>query len=121
VIAALAVGLAAIGLTATIGWWVSQRTRELGVRIALGASRAQVTRLVLRQGMALSLTGIGAGCLVAAGVTRYLEGWIYGVAPLDSMTFAGAAALMLLVAGCAIYVPMRRALGVDPVVALRTE
>jgi putative ABC transport system permease protein len=117
----MAVGLAAIGLMTTIGWWVSQRTRELGVRMALGASPAQVTRLVFRQVLTLGVTGIATGCLAAAGVTRYLEGWIYGVAPLDRTTFAAAAALMCILAACAIYVPMRKAISVDPAVVLRTE
>jgi putative ABC transport system permease protein len=121
VIAALAVGLAAIGLMATIGWWVRQRTRELGVRIALGATRGGVTRLVFRQGMTLALVGVGLGCAVSVGVTRYLTGWIYGVTPLDKPTFAGCATLMLLVAMCAVYLPVRRAASVEPVVALRAE
>lgn len=121
VIAALAVGLAAIGLMTTIGWWVRQRTRELGVRIALGASRGGVTSLVFRQGMTLAVLGVGLGCAAAAGVTRYLAGWIYGVTPLDVTTFVGCAALMLLIAASAVYLPVRRATTVDPVVALRTE
>jgi ABC-type antimicrobial peptide transport system permease subunit len=76
---------------------------------------------VLGQGMALGAMGVGTGCLLAAGVTRYLRGWIYGVAPMDGPTFAGAAALMLVVAACAICIPVRRALTIDPVVALRAE
>jgi putative ABC transport system permease protein len=121
VIAVLAVGLAAIGLMTTIGWWVRQRTRELGVRVALGASRAGVTRLVLRQGMTLAAIGVALGCAVAAGVTRFLTGWIYGVTPLDPATFTGAAIGMLVIAAIAVYVPVRRATAVDPVVALRAE
>ena len=121
VIATLAVGLAAIGLMTTIGWWVRQRTRELGVRIALGASPGGVMSLVFRQGMTLAVLGIGLGCAAAAGVTRYLAGWIYGVTPLDAATFVGCAVLMLLIAACAVYVPVRRATSVDPVVALRRE
>jgi hypothetical protein len=121
VIAALAVGLAAIGLMTTIGWWVRQRTRELGVRIALGASRGGVTSLVFRQGMTLAVLGVGLGCAVASGVTRYLAGWIYGVTPLDVTTFVGCAALMLLIAACAVYFPVRKATAVDPVIALRAE
>lgn len=120
-LAALAVGLAAIGLMATIGWWVRQRTRELGVRIALGATRGGVTTLVVRQGMTLAALGVGLGCAGAVGVTRYLTGWIYGVTPLDKATFAGCAALMLVVAACAVYFPVRKATSVDPVVALRAE
>jgi predicted permease len=121
IIAALAVGLAAIGLMATIGWWVRQRTRELGVRIALGASRTGVTRLVVRQGMTLAALGVALGCAAAAGLTRYLSGWIYGVTPLDAATFAGCAGTMLLVAAVAVYFPVRRATSLDPVTALRAE
>jgi putative ABC transport system permease protein len=121
VIAALAVGLAGIGLMTTIGWWVRQRRRELGVRIALGATRGGVTRLVLRQGMTVAVSGVVLGCVGAVGVTRYLSGWIYGVTPLDTATFAGCAVLMLVIAVCAVFIPVRQATSVDPVVALRTE
>lgn len=121
IFAALAVTLAAIGLMTTIGWWVNQRTRELGVRIALGATRGNVTRFVFRQGLALGAFGIAAGCAVAAGVTRFLTGWIYGVTPLDGPTFAGCALAMMAVAALAVYIPVRRATSVDPVVALRSE
>ena len=121
VFAALAVILAAAGLMTTMGWWVRQRSRELSIRVALGASRATVTRFVLRQGLTLAITGIAAGCLAAVWLARYLEGWIYGVTPLDASTFAAAAATMTLVATAAIYVPLRRALSVDPVIALKAE
>lgn len=121
VIAVLAVCLAAIGLMATIGWWVRQRTRELGVRVALGATRGRITALVLRQGMTIAGLGIALGCLAAMGLTRYLEGWIYGVTPLDATTFAGCAVLMLAVAVSAIYVPVRRATAIDPVIALKAD
>ena len=119
--AALAVGLAAIGLMTTIGWWVNLRTRELGVRVALGASRGQVGRLVFRQGLALGAAGIAAGCAIAAFATRYLAGSIYGVTPLDPRTFAGCALAMLVVSAAAVYLPVRRATAVDPVTALRVE
>jgi len=121
IFAVMAVALAGVGLMTTIGWWVSQRTRELGVRMALGASHGQLVRLVFRQGFALGVSGVAVGCLLAIAVTRYLEGWIYGITPLDALTFAGAASLMFAVIGVAISVPMRRALHVDPVVALRAE
>jgi hypothetical protein len=121
IIATLAVGLAAIGLMTTIGWWVRQRTRELGVRVALGATRGGVTKLVFRQGMTLAVLGVGLGCAVASGVTRYLTGWIYGVTPLDTATFAGCALGMIVIAAIAVYFPVRRATSVDPVVALRAE
>jgi putative ABC transport system permease protein len=121
IFAALAIGMAALGLFATIGWWVGQRTREVGVRMALGASPMRVRAFVLRQGLALTAAGVGAGLAGAAGLTRYLEGWIYGVSPLDTVTFVACAAGMLVVAGAAVLVPMRRATGVDPVTALRAE
>ena len=121
IFAALAVMLAAIGLMTTIGWWVNQRTRELGLRIALGATRGNVTRFVFRQGLTLGAAGIAVGCLVAAGVTRFLVGWIYGVTPLDGPTFAGCALAMTAVAALSVYIPVRRATSVDPVVALRAE
>ncbi len=121
VFAALAVVLAAIGLMTTIGWWVRQRTRELGVRIALGATRGAVTGLVFRQGLAIAAVGIAGGCAIATGTTRYLQSWIYGVTPLDLRTFAGCSAGMLVVAVVATYLPVRRATSVDPVVALRAE
>jgi putative ABC transport system permease protein len=121
VFAALAVILAAAGLMTTMGWWVRQRTRELSIRVALGASRSAVTRLVLRQGLAVAIAGIAAGCLAAAWLTRYLQGWIYGVTPLDAATFGAAAGILALVAAGAIYVPLRRALGVNPASALSAE
>jgi putative ABC transport system permease protein len=121
VFAALAVILAAAGLMTTMGWWVRQRTRELSIRVALGASRSAVTRFVLRQGLALAIAGIAAGCLAALWLTRYLEGWIYGVTALDALTFGAAAVAMCLVAAAAIYMPLRRALAVEPAAALSAE
>jgi ABC-type antimicrobial peptide transport system permease subunit len=104
----------------TIGWWVRQRTREMGVRVALGASRREIARLVVIQGLALAGTGIAIGSLAAAGLTRYLSGWIYGITPLDPRTFALCAAGMLAVAFVAAILPVRQATSVDPVVALRS-
>ena len=121
IFAAIALTLSAIGLMTTLGSWVSRRWRELGIRVALGASRVQLTHLVLRQGMTLAAGGIALGCLAAVGVTRYLEGWIYGVTALDRTTFVGAASLMLLIACGTISVPLRKALKVDPAVVLRAE
>jgi putative ABC transport system permease protein len=119
--AALAVGLAAVGLMTTLGWWVTLRKTELGVRMALGASRAQVGRLVFRQGLALGGFGILIGCALAVFATRYLAGSLYGVTPLDPRTYAACAAAMLVVSAGAVYLPMRRATAVDPVIALRAE
>lgn len=121
VFAALAVLMTAIGLMTTLGWWVRQRTRELGVRRALGATGWEIIRLVGRQGLILATLGITLGCAIAAGVTRYLQGWIYGITPLDPATFAGCAVLMLLVAACAVCIPVRRATSVDPAMVLKAE
>ena len=121
VFAVLAVVLAAIGLMTTLGWWVRQRSREIGVRVALGATRGTIARLVLAQGMTLAGIGIGVGCAVAAGTTRYLESWLYGVTAIDGRTFISATVLMLLVAVIAVLGPVRRAASVDPVVTLRSE
>ncbi|HUF47215.1 MAG TPA: ADOP family duplicated permease, partial [Vicinamibacterales bacterium] len=119
VFAALAIVLAAIGLMTTVGWWVRQRTREIGVRVALGATAMNVTRLVLRQGLFSTGVGIIAGSVAAAGLTGFLEGWIFGVEPLDPATFATCAAGMLLVAVAAILAPVWRATRIDPLEALR--
>ena len=121
VFAAMALLLAAAGLAASIAWWVTQRTREIGVRVALGANAAQVTSLVVRQGMMLAVAGILLGLGGAAASTRLLESWLYGVTPLDLPTFAWASAGMLATALLASYVPARRAARIDPLVALRTE
>ena len=121
VFASIAVALAGLGLMATLAWWVSQRTRELGVRVALGASRANLTWLVLRQGLFIGIAGIVAGCAAAAGVTRYLQGWIYGVTALDPLTFVGAGVFMFLAALVALWLPIRKVLRVDPIRALRAE
>ena len=119
--AGLALLLAAIGLTTTIGWWVTQRSREIGVRMALGASRVGILRLVIWQGGALAAGGVLAGAAAAAALTRYMEGWIYGVTPLDPATFAVGAAVMFVVALGAVYLPARRATAVDPIAVLRAE
>ena len=119
--AAMAVALAAVGLAASIAWWVAQRTREIGVRMALGANAAQVTRLVVHQGLTLAVTGVVLGLAGAAASTRLLQGWLYGVTPLDTGTFAWSAAAMLLIAGLASYLPARRATRIDPLVTLKAE
>ena len=121
VFAAMAVLLAAIGLAASIAWWVAQRTREIGVRMALGADAASVMRLFVRQGLALTTAGVVVGLGGAAAATRLLSGWLYGVTPLDVPTFAGSAAGMLTIALLASYFPARRAALVDPLVTLKAE
>jgi putative ABC transport system permease protein len=117
----MALGLATVGLAAVIAWSVAQRTREIGIRVALGASRSQVVRLILKQALALAATGVVVGLAAATLATRVLAESLYGVTPLDRSTFAGCAALMLLVAALASYVPARRAARVDPLISLRSE
>jgi putative ABC transport system permease protein len=119
--AAMAVLLSAAGLAASITWWVTQRTREIGVRMALGADANGVVALVMRQGFAVAAAGIALGLGGAAASTRLLASWLYGVAPLDTRTFAISAAAMLIVATAASYLPARRAARGDPIVALRAE
>ncbi|HVD91483.1 MAG TPA: ABC transporter permease [Vicinamibacterales bacterium] len=119
--AAVAVLLAAIGLYGVVSYGVAQRTREVGVRVALGAQRRDVLRLVLSSGLSLVAVGVAGGLLVAFVATRYLGTLVFGVSPVDPPTFAGAAALLTLVALAAHWVPIRRALRIDPASALRAE
>jgi putative ABC transport system permease protein len=121
VFAGIAVALAAIGIYGVMAYSVAQRTREIGIRMALGAQRAQVVRLVLGQGVALTAIGTIAGLCTAAAITRYLQGMLFGLTPLDPSTFAAVALLFSAVALVASYVPARHATRVDPLVALRGD
>jgi putative ABC transport system permease protein len=121
VFAAIAVVLAAIGLYGVMAYAVTRRTGEIGVRVALGAERRQVMTLVLRQSLVLTAVGMTLGLAGAAAVTRYLEALLFGLTPLDPATFAAVMILFIAVAIAASYVPTRRALRIDPVVALRTD
>jgi putative ABC transport system permease protein len=119
--AAVALGLAAIGIYGVVAFLVTQRTREIGIRMALGARAADVLRLVLQEGMAPVAFGAAAGMLAAVAATRALRTMLFGVTPLDPVSLAAAPALLAAVALLACYLPARRATRVDPLVALREE
>jgi putative ABC transport system permease protein len=119
--AGVALLLSAIGIYGVTSYGVSQRTREIGIRAALGASRGQVLELVLGRAVRLTLLGIAAGLVAAFALTRVLTSLLYGVQATDLATFAGVAVMLMAVALVASYVPARRALGIDPLRALRTE
>jgi predicted lysophospholipase L1 biosynthesis ABC-type transport system permease subunit len=118
---AMALFLSAIGLYAILAFAVSRRTREIGIRIALGAVPKDVITLLLWQGVGLVLIGTAIGLLMALATTRLLSSWLYGVRARDPMTFAVGAVLLIGVALLACYIPARRATKVDPMVALRYE
>ena len=118
---ALSLLLACLGLYGLLSYEVSRRTREIGVRMALGARPSDVLRFIVRQGVGLSAVGAALGILGALGATRYLASLLYGVRPFDPVTFLSVALLLGLVALAACYIPARRAMHVDPMVALRHE
>jgi putative ABC transport system permease protein len=119
--AGMAVFLAAIGLYGVVSYGVSQRTREVGVRVALGARPRDIFQLVMSRGFSLVCAGIGVGLVAALITTRFLDTLVFGVSPIDGLTFGAAAALLLVVALAAHWVPLRRALSIDPAIALRQE
>jgi putative ABC transport system permease protein len=121
IFAAVALLIAAIGIYGVLSYSVNQRTREIGLRMALGAQQSSVLRMVVREGMAMGLAGIGAGLLAALAVSRALATLLFGVEPHDPATFLAVAGTLSAIALAACYLPARRAIGVDPAVALREE
>jgi putative ABC transport system permease protein len=121
IFAAVAMLLAATGLYGVMSYSVAQRTKEIGIRMALGARRPNVLALIVKQGMALVLMGIAVGTVLSFGMTRLISGMLFGITATDPLTFAGVAALLGAVAFLANYLPALRAASVDPMVALRYE
>jgi putative ABC transport system permease protein len=119
--AMLALVLASVGLYGVMSYLVSQRTREIGIRMAVGAKQSDVLRLILRQGATLSFIGVAIGVMAAIGLMQLLSGLLYGVAPTDPLTFVSVTVLLALVALAAYCIPARRATKIDPMLALRYE
>ena len=119
--AVLALIVACVGLYGLLAFQVARRTQEIGIRLALGAERSDVLRLVLGRGVVLATAGTLVGCAAALSLNRYLQSFLLGIKPTDSLTVIAAAGLLIGIAVIASYVPARRATKVDPMVALRYE
>jgi putative ABC transport system permease protein len=121
VFAGLGLTLTAVGLYGVVAYGVAQRTREFGIRLALGARSGEVLGMVVKNGLALAGIGLAVGIVLAGFATRLLASTLHGVDPLDPTTFGAVTAVLLVVATLASYLPARRATRVDPIRALRTE
>jgi putative ABC transport system permease protein len=121
VFAGLAVFLGSIGIYGVMSYGVARRTRELGIRSALGAKRADLLGMVVKQGMIMAAIGLAAGLLASVGLTQFLKSMLYGVTPTDPAVLAGVTAMLAVVALTACLIPARRAASIDPVIALREE
>jgi ABC-type antimicrobial peptide transport system permease subunit len=119
--AVVTVCLAGVGLYGVLSLWTADRTREIGVRIALGATRANVIKMVMRESIRMSIVGIGIGLVFALMATRILRGLLYGIAVFDAATFILCACFTLVLALVASYLPARRAMSVDPLLSIRQE
>jgi putative ABC transport system permease protein len=113
--------LASIGVYGVMGYSVAQRTREIGIRMALGAERIDIVKLIVRQGLSLVLIGTGLGLVIALALTRVLKSLLFGISATDPLTFTVIVTLMMFVGFLACYLPARKATKVDPLVALRYE
>jgi putative ABC transport system permease protein len=119
--ATIAILLAAIGIYGVIAYNVTQRTKEIGIRMALGAQQSQMLRMILHQSLTMAMVGIGVGVFCAFGATRLLSSLLFGVGPTDVVTYAAVIALLAAAAILAAFVPARRAMKINPVIALRYE
>ncbi|MGA7225600.1 MAG: FtsX-like permease family protein, partial [Candidatus Acidiferrales bacterium] len=119
--AALALALAAVGLYGLVSYSATRRTHEIGIRMALGAQRGDVLRMVVGQGIKLALIGVASGIIVALGLTRFLSTMLFGITATNPLTFVAVTIILVGVALAASYIPARRAIRVDPMVALRYE
>jgi putative ABC transport system permease protein len=121
ILAGIALVLASVGIYGVMAYYVTQRTHEIGVRMALGARRGDILKLVLRQGLTLVVIGIVVGLVAMLPLSRVISSLFFGISPTDVATFAGIPLLAIVVAATAIYIPARRAMDVDPIIALRYE
>ena len=121
IFAALALALSSIGIYGVISYLAGQRTHEIGIRMAIGAQRSDVLRLILGQGARMALIGVAAGLAGSLALTRVMAKLLFGVSAYDPLTFLAVACLLILVALAACYIPARRAMRIDPMAALRYE